>query len=149
MTQLSPHFSLSEMTRSSTATRKGIKNVPDAEQTVALRTLCLRVLEPIREHFGAPITVTSGFRCARLNKAIGGSGTSQHCFGQAVDFTVKGVSDVEVARWIEDNLKFDQLILEFPPEGWVHVSYGGNMRQQVLTAKRTSRGTKYIPGIKP
>jgi zinc D-Ala-D-Ala carboxypeptidase len=137
------------MIRSSTAVRKGIDNTPNADQLAALRTLCVKVLEPVRVHFGAPVKVTSGFRCARLNKAVGGSGTSQHCFGEAADFSVDGVSDLEVARWIKANLKFDQLILEFPPEGWVHVSYGGNMRHQVLTAKRLSRGTKYIPGLNP
>lgn len=149
MTHLSPNFTLAEMTRSSTAVRKGIDNTPEDSHLRALKALCINVLEPIRKHFGAPVLVTSGYRCARLNKAIGGSTTSQHCNGEAVDFTVKGVSDLEVAKWIQANLKYDQLILEFPPEGWVHVSYGGAMRKQDLTAKKVSGRTKYIPGLKP
>jgi zinc D-Ala-D-Ala carboxypeptidase len=149
MTMLSEHFSLEEMIRSQTAVRKGIKNMPNDEQVACLRQVCVHILEPVRAHYGKPISVTSGFRCERLNKAIGGSGTSQHCMGQAVDFHVVGVPDVEVAKWIGANLKFDQLILEFPPEGWVHCSYDGSLRQQILTAKRTSRGTKYIPGLHP
>jgi zinc D-Ala-D-Ala carboxypeptidase len=148
-TYLSTHFTLEEMIKSQTAARKRISNIPDAAQTAALKLLCEKVLEPVRAHFQAPVIVTSGFRCAKLNKAIGGSGTSQHCYGQAVDFGVHGVSDLEVAKWIRDNLRFDQLILEFPPEGWVHVSYDATLRQQVLTAKRLSRGTKYLPGLQP
>lgn len=148
-TMLSEHFSLEEMIKSQTAVRKGIKNYPEEAHIAALKLLCQKVLEPVRAHFGKPISVTSGYRCARLNKAVGGSGTSQHCFGQAVDFHVVGVSDTAVAKWISDNLVFDQLILEFPPEGWVHVSYAPHPRKQVLTAKRGSRGTKYIPGLHP
>lgn len=147
--QLSPNFKLSEMIRSQTAVRKGINNMPTDEQIAALSLLCRKVLEPVRAHFGKPISVTSGYRGPALNKAVGGSKTSQHCFGQAVDFHVVGVSDVEVAKWIAANLEFDQLILEFPPEGWVHVSYDTTPRKSVLTAKRTSRGTKYIPGLHP
>jgi zinc D-Ala-D-Ala carboxypeptidase len=145
---LSEHFSLDEMIRSQTAVRKGIQNLPEEAELNSLRLLCKNVLEPVRAHFG-PVTITSGFRCVRLNKAVGGSGTSQHCFGEAADFHVPGVPDLVVANWIADNLHFDQLILEFPPEGWVHCSYGPRMRGQLLTAKKISGRTQYIPGFHP
>lgn len=146
---LSEHFSLDEMIRSQTAVRKGISNMPEPHQIEALSRLCRTILEPVRAHFKAPVIVTSGYRGVRLNKAVGGSSTSQHCFGEAVDFHVQGVPDVVVAKWIMQNLTFDQLILEFPPEGWVHVSYGGQMRGQVLTAKKINGRTKYLPGLNP
>lgn len=147
--QLTPNFTLAEMIRSSTAVRRGINNTPDDDVIEALTLLCKHVLEPVRAHFGKPVSISSGYRAPKLNKAIGGSTTSQHCKGEAADFHVEGVSDLEVAKWISANLVFDQLILEFPPEGWVHVSYCANPRKQVLTAKRLSRGTKYLPGLKP
>jgi zinc D-Ala-D-Ala carboxypeptidase len=123
--------------------------MPDQQQIASLQRLCQFVLEPDPRSFRQGLTITSGYRCVKLNKAVGGSGTSQHCMGEAADFHVPGVPDLEVANWIAQNLRFDQLILEFPPEGWVHCSYGPRMRQESLTAKKIGGTTKYIPGFHP
>lgn len=148
MTQLSPHFTLAEMTRSTTAIRKGIPNVPSTDQVRALKLLCEKVLEPVRAHFGAPVFVTSGYRSPRLNVAIGGSASSQHCAGEAADFTVQGESNFEVCLWMQANLDYDQLILEYPPHGWVHCSYSAQrMRNQELTAVKRGGRTVYLQGI--
>lgn len=150
MTQLSPHFTLAEMTRSTTAIRKGIPNVPSIDDIRALTLLCVKVLEPVREHYGKPVIVTSGYRAPRVNVAVGGSAASQHCNGEAADFTVQGESNLGVCRWIHANLNYDQLIREFGEDGWVHVSYSAHrMRNQELTAKRKGGRTMYLPGIVP
>lgn len=155
--KLSENFSLHEFTRSQTASRRGIPNNPSEVEIARLRLLCEKVLEPVRAHFGKPIIIRSGYRGPRLNRAIGGSKTSQHMIGEASDFEIIGVSNVEVCRWMEANLNYDQLILEFykpgdPNSGWVHVSYSVNrMRNQELTAKRVRKWgrmrTVYVPGI--
>lgn len=148
MTDLSEHFTLAELTRSQTAARKGIDNTPSPAVRAALTALCVNVLEPVRAHFG-PVRVSSGYRSVKLNRAIGGSATSQHCAGEAADFTVPGESDVTVAQWIQRNLRFDQLILEYPPNGWVHVSWRPcALRSEELTAKRISGRTVYLPGLR-
>jgi hypothetical protein len=130
--QLSPHFMLSEMIRSETASRKGIDNYPKDEAIIKnLKALCENVLEPVRQHFGKPISPTSGYRCLPLNRAIGSSDGSQHVQGQAADFVVPGVSKNTVLQWIRNNLDYDQLIDEFGSTGWIHVSYranGGNRK---------------------
>jgi hypothetical protein len=128
MGDLSPHVSLAEMTKSQVAARRGIDNTPDAAAVQRLRLLCLNVLEPVRAHFARPLTISSGFRSARLNRAIGGAAGSQHCRGEAADIEIAGVPNGEIAEWIRDTLSFDQLILEaytpgMPASGWVHVSY--------------------------
>tara|TARA_R110002020_G_scaffold84979_7_gene210053 strand:+ start:103 stop:546 length:444 start_codon:yes stop_codon:yes gene_type:complete len=125
---LSKHFSLAELTKSSTATRRGIDNDPDSTARENLIVLCSEVLEPVREHYGVPFVPNSGFRCLELNRAIGSSDSSQHVTGNAVDFEVPGVDNKEVALWVKENCDFDQLILEFykegePTSGWVHCSY--------------------------
>ena len=142
--KLGKYFSLSEMVKSQTAIRKGIDNLPNDEQVEALIELVENVLDPVREHFGRPVTVNSGFRGKKLNKAIGGSKFSQHCKGEAADIEIPGVSNPEVAEWIKNNLDFDQLILEFhtsgiPDSGWVHVSWRSSKknRKQVLTLDKT------------
>lgn len=146
--KLSRSFELRELLVSDTAARKRISNLPDASQLLSLARLCQYVLQPVRDHFGKAVVVTSGLRVPRLNRAIGGSRTSQHCYGEAADFTVSGESEITVAKWIAAHLSFDQLILEFPPYGWVHCSYGSRARRQVLTAKKGRLGrTVYIPGI--
>ena len=138
--QLSKHFSLSEFEKSSTATRLGIKNKAGSGEIKNLTDLCYAVLEPVRAKFEKPILVTSGFRSEELCVAIKSSKTSQHTKGQAVDFEIMGVSNLQVALWIQNNCDFDQLILEFWKEeegansGWVHCSYKeGSNRKQVLT----------------
>jgi len=133
--RLSKYFTLAEMIQSETAARKGIRNNPGKEAIENLRLLCVHVLDPVREHYGRPITPTSGYRSPALNAAIGGAPNSQHTRGQAVDFVVPGVPVPEVCKWIASNLEYDQLIQEFwnPSKGtgWVHVSYSStrNRRQ--------------------
>jgi zinc D-Ala-D-Ala carboxypeptidase len=128
---LSKHFSLSELTKSDTATRKGIDNTPNDQEVENLIVLCNEILEPVREHYGIPFAPNSGFRCLELNRALGSSDKSQHVSGNAVDFEVPGVDNREVALWVMENCDFDQLILEFykegkPSSGWVHCSYDAN-----------------------
>lgn len=151
--QLSPNFSLAELTKSQTAARRGIDNTPTAEHLNNLRAVCAHILEPVRRAFGAPVRVSSAYRGPKLNAAIRGSKTSQHMTGQAADFEIIGVSNVRLATWIRDNLDFDQLILEFVTpgdenSGWVHCSYTGRgHRKQVLTAQRRGTRTVYLQGL--
>ena len=116
------------MTKSQTAERLGISNEPDEEALDNLALVCENILEPVREHYGIPFSPSSAYRCPELNREIGSSDTSQHISGQAVDFEVPGVPNMELAEWIMDNLDYDQLILEFykegqPNSGWVHCSF--------------------------
>tara|TARA_Y100000114_G_scaffold151406_1_gene168080 strand:+ start:233 stop:682 length:450 start_codon:yes stop_codon:yes gene_type:complete len=132
---LSKNFSLEEMCKSSTALRKGINNSPNQDQIKSLTVLCENILQPIRDQFGAFI-VSSGFRCIDLCEAIGSKSTSQHAKGEAADFEVPGVDNYTLAKWIEENLEFDQLILEYYTggnSGWIHCSYIPNGRKQTLT----------------
>ena len=126
--QISDHFTLSELTKSSTAERLGIANEPGSMEVENLIMVCDQILEPVRNHYGIPFAPNSGFRGLELNRAIGSSGNSQHVKGEAVDFEVPGISNKEVALWVMENCEFDQLILEFykediPDSGWVHCSY--------------------------
>ena len=126
--QLSDHFTLAELTKSSTAERMGIDNEPGSEVIGKLTLVCENILEPVRNHYDIPFAPNSGFRRLELNREIGSSDSSQHVAGEAVDFEVPGVSNKEVALWVRDNCRFDQLILEFykecvPSSGWVHCSY--------------------------
>jgi len=136
---LSPNFSLQELTKSQTATRLGIDNTPSKRHINALKGLCLHVLEPCRKQFGRGFTPSSGYRSKELCKAIGSKVSSQHAKGQAVDFEIPGTANIDLARYIRDNLDFDQLILEFykeddPEAGWVHCSYkaSGNRKQALI-----------------
>ena len=137
--QLSKHFKLEEFTKSMTATRRGIDNTPGAGDIKNLENICYEILEPVRAKFDKPITITSGYRSEELCEAIGSKATSQHAKGQAADFEIAGVSNLEVALWIQNNCDFDQLILEFwkdddPNAGWIHCSFNdGSNRKQVLT----------------
>ena len=137
--RLSQNFTLAEMIKSQTAERKGINNNPNEDNIENLQRLCNEILQPIRDHYGKVVSVSSGFRSPELCVAIGSSVTSQHASGQAADFEIYGVSNKELADYIADNLDFDQLILEFwkegePNSGWVHCSYKeGSNRKQVLT----------------
>ena len=125
--KLTANFSLSELTKSQTATRKGIDNTPSPEHQENLKLLCEAVLQPVREHFGRVVTVTSGYRSPELCTAIGSKITSQHARGEAADFEIFGVSNKELADYIHEHLDYDQLILEYwnesdPNSGWVHCS---------------------------
>ena len=142
--QLSRHFSLAEFLRSQTATRLGIDNTPGPDQIDNLTWLCVRVLQPLRDHFG-PVTITSGYRCPALNARIGGSASSQHCHGEAADIVVPGTAALAVCRWIEQSgLPFDQLIHE---GNWTHVSYCSAPRGRVLTAHFAGGRATYSEGL--
>ena len=151
--QLSKNFSLSEMTKSTTAETKGIENTPSDAHKENMKLLCDKVLQPVRDHFAKGVRVTSGYRSPELCEAIGSSKTSQHAQGQAADFEITGIDNKELTEWIIDNLDFDQIILEFykdgdPNSGWVHCSYKNkdDNRKQVLRAYRNDEGrTVYEP----
>ena len=150
--KLSKNFSLHELCKSDSAIRHGIDNAPTAQIIDCLQDLVDNVLQPLRDKFG-PIVVTSGYRSPELNKKIGGSTTSHHCYGYAADFEVLGMDNRELAIYIRDNLKFTQLILEFydgrPDSGWVHCAYNENdLKGQVLTASKVNGKTQYTNGIK-
>ena len=137
--KLSGHFSLAELTKSQTATRKGINNKPTLDHIENLTELCTHVLEPTRRNFGKPMVISSGYRSEELCEAIGSSKNSQHAKGEAADFEMFGVDNKELAKYIKNNLVFDQLILEFynpddPSSGWVHCSYSKeeNRKQSLL-----------------
>ena len=152
MTQLTEHFTLEEMIVSPTAKRLGLSNTPTPEHIENMRYCCEKILEPVRAKFG-PVTINSSYRAPRVNQAVGGSKTSQHVNGQAIDFEVKGVDNKTVADWVADNLEFDQVILEFYTKGdknsgWVHASIkkeGGNRKQRLIATKSKAGGTSYTP----
>ena len=147
--KLSENFSLVELTKSQTAERKGIHNYPTPLHQVNLRSLCTNVLQPVRDHFNRVVSVSSGYRSQALCEAIGSKTTSQHAKGEAADFEIYGLSNKELADWINENLDYDQLILEYwkeedPNSGWVHCSYSQNHnRKQYLKAFKIDGATKY------
>ena len=151
--KLSKNFSLKELTRSQTAIRNGIDNSPNQEQLVCLTALTTAILQPIRETHGR-VDINSGLRVLELNRKIGSGASSQHVLGMAADLECPSIDNLQLAKWIEQNLTFDQLILEFytagiPTSGWIHVSYNnqGENRGRVLTASRVDGKTQYTEGI--
>jgi hypothetical protein len=150
---LSANFTLNELTKSETALRQGLNNEPTPEVTANLTVLCEKVLQPIRDYYGKSVKVSSGYRAPEVNAAVGGSKTSDHCMGQAADIEIAGVPNHELAEWIQNNLAFTQVILEFytrgvPDSGWVHVSYvPSNLKKQSLTAVKENGKTVYLPGL--
>ena len=151
--KLSNNFSLKELTASQTAERKGIDNTPSPTHQENLKSLCTHVLQPVRDHFGQVVSVSSGYRSPELCVAIGSKTTSQHAKGEAADFEIFGVSNKELADWIHYNLNYDQIILEYwkesdPNSGWVHCSYSENQkRRQYLKAVKVDGRTKYEPMV--
>ena len=152
--KLSNNFSLKELTASQTAERKGIDNTPSPTHQENLKSLCTHVLQPVRDHFGQVVSVSSGYRSPELCTAIGSKSTSQHAKGEAADFEIFGVSNKELADWIHYNLNYDQLILEYwkgeddPNSGWVHCSYSENQkRRQYLKAVKVDGRTNYEPMV--
>ena len=150
--QLSKNLSLAEVMRSETAKRKGISNMPTPEHIENFKLLAENVFQPIREHFGVPIHISSGYRSKALNTAVGGSLSSQHCSGEAIDIDMDGtsVTNAQIFNYIKDNLNFDQMIWEFGTDtnpDWVHVSYEstGKQRKQILKAVKSAKGTAYLP----
>ena len=147
---ISPHFRLEEFLISQTAERHGIDMTPAGDIIANLTFLCLNVLEPLRRDVDSPIIISSGFRPTELNNLIGGSKTSAHRFGRAVDFRVIGMSPRSVCLHIRDmKLSYDQNIHEFGR--WTHLGIAqltsGN-RQQDLTAYRKDGKVHYIAGIR-
>jgi hypothetical protein len=151
--KISQHLNLAEVTRSDSAKRHGIDNTPTSEHLENFKLLADKVFEPIREHFGVPIFISSGYRSKALNSFIGGSASSQHCKGQAIDIDMDGgngeVTNRMVFDFIKTKLDFDQLIWEFGTDfnpDWVHVSFvkSGN-RKQKLKAVRSGGKTTYQP----
>ena len=149
---LSKNLTLHEMTRSEMAKRKGVSNEPTEEHIANMIVLAEKIFQPIREHFGVPIYISSGYRSAALNKKIGGVKNSQHLTGEAMDIDMDGhphISNVQVFNYIRENLIFDQLIWEYGNNSnpdWIHVSYStsGANRRQVLRATKGTFGTKYV-----
>jgi hypothetical protein len=148
---LSYHLTLEEATKSATAIRKGIYNLPVDEHLAALVNTANKIFEPIRNHFNVPIGVSSGYRSKDLNEAIGGSKTSQHCKGEALDIDADmygSITNKQIFDFIRDNLDFDQLIYEFGTDiepNWVHVSIKqfGDQRKQILRASRVGGKVHY------
>ena len=150
--KLSKNLYLSEVTKSRTAKRLDISNEPTIEHLINLKELALNIFQPLRDYYGVPIYISSGYRSEALNKAIGGSKSSQHCKGQAIDIdrdAFNSPNNSEIFEYIKNNLEFDQLIWEFGSNtnpDWVHVSYNnkGSQRKQVLIAYKDTRGkTRY------
>ena len=151
--KLSENFSLEELIRSSTAKRIGIDNIPNDEHLKNLQVVVDEIAQPLRDHFGKPVRINSGYRSPALNAAIGGSKKSQHSKGEALDLEIDGVSNLEVADWITDNCDYDQVILEFynpaegPNSGWVHASCKANLsenRERNLIALKDGKKTVYV-----
>ena len=150
---LSDNFTLAELTKSQTAIRKNIRNEPGTAEINNLIHLAKTVLQPVREHFGKPVMISSGYRSPELCEAIGSSSKSQHARGEAADFEIHSVDNKELATWIAANTDFDQLILEFyedgdPNSGWIHCSVKREPetpRKQVLRAKKIEGRTAYEP----
>lgn len=143
---LSKSFTLNELTKSQEATRLGIDNTPNEEQILNLKLLCENLLQPIRDFYGMPLSVSSGYRSAALCEAIGSSSKSQHTKGQAADFEIFGVANKDLADFVVKNLDYDQCILEFwnenePNSGWVHCSFNssGNRKQFLKAEKLNGR----------
>ncbi len=150
--QLSKNFSLQELIKSQTAERKGIDNTPSPEHQENLKLLCTSILQPIRDHFSRVVSVSSGYRSPAICEAIGSKSTSQHARGEAADFEIFGLSNKTLADYIDSELHYDQLILEYwkesdPNSGWVHCSFsqGKNRRQYLKAYKDENNKTRYEP----
>ena len=147
---ISKHISEREGVYSTTATRRGIDNIPNSDELNNMRLLAEEVFEPLRAYVGGPIKINSFFRSVELNKAIGGSSKSQHCKGQAIDIddTFGRMTNAEMYYWIKEYLEFDQMIWEFGNDDnpdWVHVSYvsENENRNRCLRAIRKNGKTSY------
>lgn len=142
------YFTIAELTASNYAEKHNIDNTPSKAVNERLVELITHALDPIRENFGKPMIVTSGYRSPRLNKAVGGSITSDHQRGCAADFTIPSVSNLEVCRWIEENLEFRQCIYEFGESGWIHIAYDRNdNKRECLSAVKVKGRTVYNRGF--
>ena len=147
---ISKHISYKEGVYSTTALRRGIDNTPNDEQLDNMELIAEKIFEPLRAYVNGPIKINSFFRSAKLNTAIGGSKTSQHCKGQAMDIddTFGKATNAEMYHFIKENLDFDQMIWEFGDDdspNWVHVSYVSpeKNRKKCLKAYKENGRTKY------
>ena len=151
--KLSENFTLDELTKSQEATRLGIENIPNEEQIQNLKILCEKILQPLRDYYGMPLSISSGYRSVALCETIGSSAKSQHTKGQAADFEIFGVANKDIADFIVKNFEYDQCILEFwnenePNSGWVHCSYSiESNRKQYLKAQKVSGKIVYSPMV--
>lgn len=137
ITVMAKYFTVYELTKSATATERGIDNTPNKAIENNIKYLIEAVLDPLREAYGKPVYVSSGYRCAELNKAVGGAKNSQHLTGMAADIYVKGESNAvlyDIMR--KGRIPFDQMIIEkgtrnFPR--WIHLSISRlNNRKEIL-----------------
>jgi zinc D-Ala-D-Ala carboxypeptidase len=146
---LSKHVTRSEFERSETAINRGIDNSMNEFEIERAKLVCENCFEPIRTKVGAPIRINSGFRSGALNRAIGGSKTSQHSLGEAIDLDLH---DRDLFEWIIDNVEFDQLIAEGGTENsfdWFHISYRkGRLRKQVLRMVKKGGKSTYVPYVR-
>ena len=147
---ISKHISYKEGVYSNTAIRRDIDNTPDDDKLHFMEIIAEEVFEPLREYVGGPVKINSFYRSPELNKAIGGSATSQHCKGQAMDIddTFGHMTNAQMYHWIKENLDFDQMIWEFGDDenpNWVHVSYvsADKNRNRCLKAYKENKKTKY------
>lgn len=156
--QISKNFSLAELTHSNTAVARGISNEPTEQHKQNLINACINLWQPMRDALGKPVHINSGYRSAAVNKAVGGSQTSAHSVGFAIDFVCPEFGDTrKIVQFLSTELPkhgigFDQIILEFPDSenSWVHIGYknrAGRQRGQVLTAKKVKGKTVYLQGI--
>lgn len=131
MNNISKHISYKEATQSTTALKNNISNVPSEQELVNMRLVAEKCFEPLREWYGKPIKINSFYRCKELNTKVGGSKTSQHVIGQAIDIdTDSREENIKLFNWCKDNLQFDQLIWEYDGS-WIHISYvNGKNRNQ-------------------
>jgi hypothetical protein len=149
---LSQNFTLAELCKSELAIRRSIDNTPTQDVINNLQALVINILQPTRNSLG-PITINSGYRSSAVNVAVGGSPTSDHCLGMAVDIEIAGYDNKTLAKFIEQNFRFTQVILEFyengqPSSGWVHVSFDPkNLKCECLRAVKQDGKTVYLKGF--
>lgn len=132
---LTENFTLNELIYSVTAEKNKIDNRPSVQVIANLKSLCENVLQPLRNALGCPIVITSGFRCAVLNKKVGGQSNSQHLMGQAADLVVPRKDLKDVFNYIKSHLNYDQLLYEYSKtDKWIHVSFrnDGHNRMQAI-----------------
>ena len=149
---ISEHISYKEGVYSTTATRLGIDNTPGNDQLHFMEIIAEKVFEPLREWVGGPIKINSFYRSPELNTAIGGSATSQHCKGQAIDIddTFGKATNAEMFHWIKENLDFDQMIWEFGDDdnpNWVHISYVSEEKNRNRCLRAFKSGGKTAYGV--
>lgn len=145
---ISKHIDINEATYSPTASNKGIRNTPNELALSCMQKVATRCFEPVRVWYNKPIKINSFYRSPELNKAIGGSSNSQHCFGEAIDMDA-GEDNYKLFNWIKNHVAFDQLIWEFGNDSnpdWIHISYTERRpnRQMILKAYKENGKTKYI-----